>query len=74
VLTVDSTVVTGTPLAAVSVDTGTAVTPRPYRSTNCVGAGVGFPAPAEAGQHFVRLFSYDGTRYVQVAQVPLAVR
>jgi hypothetical protein len=74
VLVIDSTTVTGAPRSAVSVDTGTAVTQRPYRSANCVGSGVGFPAPGTAGQHYVRLFKLDGTRYVQVAQVPLAVR
>lgn len=74
VLAIDATTVTGSPGAAVSVDTGTAVTPRPYRSTKCVGAGVGFPAPNGSGLHQVRLFKYDSGQYVQVAQVPLTIR
>jgi hypothetical protein len=74
VLAVDATSVTGAPRAAVSVDTGTAVTPRPYQSASCEGSGIGFAAPAQAGVHQVRLFKYDGGRYVQVAQVPLTVR
>jgi hypothetical protein len=74
ILAIDATEVTGTPQGAVSVDSGTAITPKPYRSLNCVGAGVGFPAPGKVGQHFVRLFKYADGRYVQVSQVPLAVK
>jgi hypothetical protein len=73
VLAVDATTVTGQPHAAVTVDTGTLVTSKPYRSTKCTGAGIGFAAPAP-GQHQVRLFKYDSGQYVQVAQVPLEVR
>jgi hypothetical protein len=73
VLAVDAETVTGDTGALVTVDTGTAVTPRAFRMANCEGAGLGFDAPGKAGQHYVRLFERQGTRYVQVAQVPLAV-
>ncbi len=74
VLAVDSSAVTGGTGVPVQVDSGTAVTPRAFRMANCEGAGLGFDAPPVVGQHFVRLFEKDGERYVQVAQVPLAVR
>lgn len=76
ILAVDATAVTQGvgATAPVTVDRGTAVTPRPYRSTRCVGAGVGFAAPTDSGQHFVRLFKLTAAGYTQVAQVPLTVR
>ena len=74
VLAVDATAVTGDTGTPVQVDTGTAVTPRAFRMAGCEGAGLGFAAPRATGQHFVRLFEKQRTGYVQVAQVPLAVR
>jgi hypothetical protein len=74
VLAVDATSVSGLGNGVVQVDTGSAVTPRPFRMANCEGAGLGFEAPKTPGQHFVRLFKQDGEVYRQVAQVPLGVR
>jgi hypothetical protein len=74
VLAIDAAGVTGTPGGAVQSETGTVVTPHPFRMASCAGGGPDFAAPSKAGQHFVRLFRDDGTGYVQVAQVPLAVR
>jgi len=74
VLAVDASTVTAVPGSAVQVETGTAVTPRPFRMSSCVGSGLGFETPRTAGQHFVRLFRDTGAGYVQVAQVPLTVR
>jgi hypothetical protein len=74
VLAVDAEEVTGEAGATVQVDTGVAVTPRAFRMAECEGAGLGFEAPRTVGQHYVRLFERQGTRYVRVAQVPLAVR
>jgi hypothetical protein len=73
VLAVDAGTVTGDVGVPVTVDAGTAATPRAFRMANCEGAGLGFEAPRTVGQHYVRLFERQGTRYVQVAQVPLAV-
>lgn len=74
VLAVDAGTVSGDAGAAVQVDTGAAVTPRPFRMANCEGSGLGFEAPRTVGQHLVRLFHRDGARYVQVAQVGLVAR
>jgi hypothetical protein len=74
VLAVDASAVDGQTGAPVQVDAGTAVTPHAFRMASCVGSGIGFPAPTAPGPHLVRLFHRDGDRYVQVAQVGLAVR
>jgi len=74
VLAVDAAGVTGIPGGTVQSETGTVVTPRPFRMASCAGDGPAFAAPSTAGQHLVRLFRSDGTGYMQVAQVALAVR
>jgi hypothetical protein len=74
VLALDAAGVTGIPGGTVQAETGTVVTPRPFRMASCEGGGPAFAAPSTTGQHFVRLFRSDGSGYVQVAQVALAVR